>query len=416
MPSEQQLAASTMSQTIPTKVGSPQTQESPLKRRRAGITLAQKQALIENLQLEITERARKLRANYSIHAQSLRTRIEIRVNRIPMSLRKLTMGELWEKYMAGELVKPSASTNSLKGPPVPAKDKSVSRPPITRGPGATAVPSARPVKRRSHEMTGGDKENELETPQKRVRANTTASLSRNPVQALSSTTSNSRIAPRVAATPARSGIARPAVASGRAVAASNALNNTVDKSRSTTRPATATTTLASTARPATATAASTSTTATRKTAATANPSANVTSTASSAAAAAAAAAARRKRGATVTAAGPPTLQHRPQPPPRPATRTAQRRASGNSESSEDSTSTVIRKRPVTAPSGPAPASTATTTTSSKRTAVGTAKKVPAAGVGSTRKAPAASAATGAAAAGGGAGSKAGPGRVLRKRP
>lgn len=49
---EDQLAISTMSQKVPTKVGSPQTQESPFKKRRVGITLAQKQALIENLQLE----------------------------------------------------------------------------------------------------------------------------------------------------------------------------------------------------------------------------------------------------------------------------------------------------------------------------------------------------------------------------
>ncbi|KAL8940956.1 MAG: hypothetical protein Q9216_002525 [Gyalolechia sp. 2 TL-2023] len=63
------------------------------------ITQAQKQALIDNLQLEVTERARKLRAQYALQAQSLRTRIELRVNRIPTALRKAKMGELYEKYI-----------------------------------------------------------------------------------------------------------------------------------------------------------------------------------------------------------------------------------------------------------------------------------------------------------------------------
>ncbi len=46
------------SQTIPTKSGSPSGQESPRKKRKTNITLAQKQALIENLQLESASRSR----------------------------------------------------------------------------------------------------------------------------------------------------------------------------------------------------------------------------------------------------------------------------------------------------------------------------------------------------------------------
>ena len=49
--------------------------------------------------LPVTERARKLRAQYALQAQSLRTRIELRINRIPNSLRKENMGALLEKYM-----------------------------------------------------------------------------------------------------------------------------------------------------------------------------------------------------------------------------------------------------------------------------------------------------------------------------
>jgi Nbl1 / Borealin N terminal len=117
--------------TVATKTGSPTARTpnknmSPTQKRRA-ITQAQKQALIDNLQLEstrphfpravsavyccefggfeltlcgctVSERARKLRAQYSLQAQGLRTRIEIRVNRIPVALRKANIGELLAKY------------------------------------------------------------------------------------------------------------------------------------------------------------------------------------------------------------------------------------------------------------------------------------------------------------------------------
>lgn len=48
--------------------------------------------------ITVTERARKLRAQYALQAQGLRTRIEIRVNRIPMSLRKVKMEDLMRKH------------------------------------------------------------------------------------------------------------------------------------------------------------------------------------------------------------------------------------------------------------------------------------------------------------------------------
>ena len=320
------------------------------------------------------------------------------------------MGELLNKYSKGEEQKPSATTGSTRGPPVPAKDKAPSRPP-TRG--AMAPPSARSAKRRrlvtcrpalqnracadtcdSHEISGGDKENELQTPQKKMRAQQAADVSRNPAHVLSPTTSNSRMVPRTAATPGRSGIARPAVTPGRAVLATNILNKMVDGGRSTTRPTTAT--------------------AARKTMTSSTTSATtITTTTTTTASSTSTAAARRKRGATTTAAF-----HQPQPAPaptqpisRPATRTA-RRASGTSESSEGSTATVIRKRPMTAPPGaqpkPPPSSSASSSSqaAAKRTTVmGTIKKGVSTATG--RKTPVAGAAAG--------GGKAGTGRVLRKR-
>lgn len=46
----------------------------------------------------VAERARNLRAQYALQANDLRARIERRVNRIPVSLRKANMGELLQKH------------------------------------------------------------------------------------------------------------------------------------------------------------------------------------------------------------------------------------------------------------------------------------------------------------------------------
>ncbi|KAJ8610878.1 hypothetical protein MRB53_038266 [Persea americana] len=73
--------------------------QSPQK-KRGGMTLARREALVENLRAE--ERARKLRAQYSLQAAGLRTRLELRVHRIPTALRKVTIGELLERYALQE--------------------------------------------------------------------------------------------------------------------------------------------------------------------------------------------------------------------------------------------------------------------------------------------------------------------------
>ncbi|KAK0717043.1 Borealin N terminal-domain-containing protein [Lasiosphaeria miniovina] len=388
----------TSPQKIPTKTGSPSAadqrhQESPAKKRKlnSSITLAQKQALIDNLQLEITERARKLRANYNIHAQSLRTRIEIRVNRIPLSLRKVKMGELLQKFSAEQQQQHqqqqaqrtavvAAANAATRGPPVPAKDAVTKRPPLASAPmfASGSVSPMRPAKRLSHEISGGgDKENDfernIENPKKKTRAGPATELVRNPGQVLSPTSSNSRIqrggerAQPPPPTPGgRSGIARPV--SPTKMGGTSLLSNMVEKSRSTRAAATARKT-------------TTSTTASSANGGGATTTMTTTTT-------------RTRRGAT--AAAPP-------PPSRPATRTAQR-VSATSESSDGSTSTVVRKRPATAmathkAAAPAPAP-------AKRTVMGTIKKGVAAGT--SRKAPASKTAPPAA-------STAGTGRVLRKR-
>lgn len=125
---------------VPVKDGpTTPTERSPIKKRRAGITLQQKKTLIENLQLEgmsvlldwlttchpytnfaVTERARRLRAQYHLQAQGLRSRIEIRINRIPTALRKMKMGDLVLKYIHQE-------QQAAVPPPVPPKDVPLAR-------------------------------------------------------------------------------------------------------------------------------------------------------------------------------------------------------------------------------------------------------------------------------------------------
>ncbi|EON96805.1 hypothetical protein UCRPA7_7629 [Phaeoacremonium minimum UCRPA7] len=186
--------------TVPTKTGSP-TEESPRKRRKIGITLTQKQALIDNLQLEITERARKLRAQYNLQAQGLRTRIEIRVNRIPMALRKAKMADLLQKHSDDRKQKPAAplyaAPLNARPPPVPEKDAHMTRPlsqrsaPPVKAP-ATRPGPGRPPKRTSDELGDTNKENEIEHigPKKRLRGHPGPEAAPNPSQVLSPQSSN----------------------------------------------------------------------------------------------------------------------------------------------------------------------------------------------------------------------------------
>ncbi|KAL5357421.1 Borealin N terminal-domain-containing protein [Aspergillus floccosus] len=134
------------------------TNSPPRKKMR--ITRNQKQALIDNLQLEITERARKLRAQYVLQANDLRARIERRVNRIPVALRKANMGELLEKHQA--------ALRAAHGSPSPRKHASPAKGARTFAaiPGShgkikpsVSSPNARRVKKQSHEGIYSDKEN-----------------------------------------------------------------------------------------------------------------------------------------------------------------------------------------------------------------------------------------------------------------
>ncbi|CAG8976359.1 hypothetical protein HYALB_00006132 [Hymenoscyphus albidus] len=161
---------------------------SPIITQRVakGLTENQKRAIIENLQLEVTERARKLRAQYALQAQTMRARLEIRINRIPVAMRNMNIGELAAQHLA-------LKQKSIAGSPAKNRVEDIRE--KTR-----VSPSPRPKKRKSDEMSI-DKENqenqEIEYPKKRARAPNPAGrpISREtvqPSQVLSPRSANSR--------------------------------------------------------------------------------------------------------------------------------------------------------------------------------------------------------------------------------
>ncbi|KLJ09837.1 hypothetical protein EMPG_14741 [Blastomyces silverae] len=139
----------------------PRTPNGSPTRKRMRITLSQKQALIDNLQLEVTERARKLRAHYALQAQDLRGRIERRVNRIPTALRKQKMGDLLAKYSESTKTvnagKMSRSTRASKSSSRAAAGGTANS--ADGHHGAPATRTTRGFKRTSDEMLASDKEN-----------------------------------------------------------------------------------------------------------------------------------------------------------------------------------------------------------------------------------------------------------------
>ncbi|WYZ42948.1 hypothetical protein EsH8_VI_000647 [Colletotrichum jinshuiense] len=329
-------------QVVPTKAGTPpMLSSSPGKRQRVGITLEQKQAIIDNLQLEITDRARRLRAQYNQQAQTLRSRIQMRVNRVPRSLLKMTMADLVDRANEQQRRLEAAS----RPPPVPEKDF----PPRTSP--FKLAPPARPAKRLSDAMAGGDKENDqILNPKKKHRA-APATLSSS--QVLSPTSSNTRslVRERPSSPSKSSQIARPMPSPVKQhTSARSALTSMVEKAKKTGRGA--------------------------------PPRALTASTASSNASAPAPATGtvpptRTRRANTTTASKAPS---------RPGTRTGKR----VSDSSEGSTGTVVKKTTAAAPP--------------KRTVMGTIRK----GVGAaTARKPAAPKSAPA--------STTGSTRVLRKR-
>ncbi|WZH39737.1 Borealin N terminal-domain-containing protein [Fusarium acuminatum] len=298
---------STMAERVPTQTGSPSAQpRSPIRKRSPGaITMQQKQAMIDNMQLEITERARRLRAQYNYMATTVRSRIEMRLNRVPMSMRNVKMGDLLQKCIDQEQQRAARSTALMKPPTI----RRGTSPTKQTRPAALGLKPPPQQNKRMSDAISGDKENDLEhnqNAQKRVRANTDATHVR-PGQILSPTSSNSRMANQSRpASPTKSSIARPASplknsTSSRTTTASNMLSSMVDKAKASRAGAS------------------------RKL--------TTTSTTSSSTAGSTAATRNKQAPGNTASRGPAS---------RPATRTG-RRSIANSESSEASSGTVVRK-------------------------------------------------------------------------
>ncbi|RMX88528.1 hypothetical protein D0868_14802 [Hortaea werneckii] len=158
-----------------------QTPEQSPAKTMTGITEAQKQALVDNLQLEITERARKLRAQYAMQAQGLRTRLEMRVNRIPQGLRKRNIQDLLDEHAQREKPQPA--------PPVPATNTQPAKAPVvpSKSPLRKSLKRQRADKRLSdHISTADDKENaelppnDLPNPKKRAKTAATTAANTKP--------------------------------------------------------------------------------------------------------------------------------------------------------------------------------------------------------------------------------------------
>ncbi|GKU00604.1 nbl1 borealin protein [Fusarium langsethiae] len=291
---------------VPLRSGSPTAHPpSPIKKRTAGtITMQQKQAMIDNLQLEITERARRLRAQYNYMATTARSRIEMRLNRIPMSMRNVKMGDLLQKYMDQERQR-AARSAAIRKPPTTAR---ITSPVKQAQHGAHNFKSSTRINKRMSDAISGDKENEIEhneNAKKKVRGVPNGDVSQiRPALVLSPTSSNSRMTNRPVS-PIKSGIARPASplknpSQSRSAAAANMLSSMVEKAKASRGGIT------------------------RKVTTSSNISTNSSSTA----------AVRNNKGPANTTSRPPVS--------RPATRTG-RRSIANSDTSEASNGTVIRK-------------------------------------------------------------------------
>ncbi|KAJ5091096.1 hypothetical protein NUU61_005966 [Penicillium alfredii] len=189
----------TLKRKSPEPVDAPDVTPTGHPAKKMRLTHNQKQTLMDNLQLEsawgftpslinypridslaVTERARKLRAQYSLQANDLRARIERRVNRIPVSLRKANMGELLEKHTAA--AQPQAISPSRKHLPAKAP-RNVTN--ISIDPELSSATRDSRARKTSHEGHYSDKENApaagddgLKNPKRRGKPGPAAGASR----------------------------------------------------------------------------------------------------------------------------------------------------------------------------------------------------------------------------------------------
>ncbi|KAI9709232.1 MAG: hypothetical protein M1828_002532 [Chrysothrix sp. TS-e1954] len=208
-------------QTVATK-GALETPPKIHMHKSVTITQLQKEALIEDLQQELTERARRLRAQYALQAANLRTRLEYRVERIPAALRKAKLIDLFEKHgpkpdgtskgglkATADKVATAPPNNSVSQPvsrptQQPAKEVTVLVPLPRQAKRKRFVAEEVPIRQRplltclgSDDMDDANKENDsIASPKKRARTNQPPSRQVPVSQVLSPKSNNSRQLPR----------------------------------------------------------------------------------------------------------------------------------------------------------------------------------------------------------------------------
>ncbi|KAF5093641.1 hypothetical protein D0Z00_003937 [Geotrichum galactomycetum] len=80
------------------------------------LTARERDALIEDLKLEVETRIRKLRSHHELAARALRAKIEMRINRVPRRYWDLTLRELQQLPRGATAGAGSSSTNSPRKP------------------------------------------------------------------------------------------------------------------------------------------------------------------------------------------------------------------------------------------------------------------------------------------------------------
>ncbi|KAI5857644.1 hypothetical protein BZA05DRAFT_470524 [Tricharina praecox] len=91
------------------------TPKTPFRRVNDGrITKSQKQGLLDNLEVELNERSRKLRSQVNQQSRALKQRIEMRITRIPKKLWKVTMAEMLAQAEGRDVANPMVASISAK--------------------------------------------------------------------------------------------------------------------------------------------------------------------------------------------------------------------------------------------------------------------------------------------------------------
>ncbi|KAF9430000.1 hypothetical protein BGZ76_000999 [Entomortierella beljakovae] len=101
-------------------LGQGQEQEQDQENLLIYLTPGQREAAVENLEIETIDRIQKLRASIGVLANSLRFRSEAEFNRLPAAIRTMTVEEFWftfngnaKEYLEQQNAKKSVANTSF---------------------------------------------------------------------------------------------------------------------------------------------------------------------------------------------------------------------------------------------------------------------------------------------------------------